>query len=74
MENKKLNELKALIRNHLNECDNVNLPTICEMKSTKEGYEKLEQNVINRIGEQGLTLGQALIQIEKEYNINTLND
>jgi len=72
--NEKLKELKNLIHSHLNVCDKILTPTICEMKDSPEGKAELEQMILTRILERGITVGQAINDIEKEYNSNLIND
>lgn len=72
--NEKLKELKDLIHSHLNACDKILTPTICEMKDTPEGKASLEEMILKRILERGITVGQAINEIEKEYNPNLIND
>jgi hypothetical protein len=70
----KLKELKQLIHIHLEECDTITTPTICEMKTTPEGKLKLEDKILKHILERGVTVGQAVNEIEKEFNPNLNND
>jgi hypothetical protein len=70
----KLKELKQLIHSHLESCDKILTPTICEMKDSKEGKSELEEKVLKRILERGITVGQAINEIEREYNSNMIND
>lgn len=72
--NEKLKELKELIHSHLSACDKILTPTICEMKDSPEGKVELEQMILTRILERGITVGQAINEIEKEYNLNLIND
>ncbi len=70
----KLTELRDLIRTSLEYCDSIEMPAVCGMKSTPEGYRLLEEDIVNRIAKGGFTISQALIQIEKENNINRIDD
>lgn len=72
--NTQLKELKQLIHAHLNECDFILTPTICEMKDTDKGKAELEEKILKRILERGITVGQAVNEIEREYNPNLIND
>ena len=72
--NEKLKELKQLIHSHLQQCDKILTPTICEMKDTPSGKSELEEMILSRILERGITVGQAINEIEKEYNPNLIND
>lgn len=66
----KLSELRRLIKVQLEMCDNANTPTICKMIADKDGYAKVEEMIIRRVAEQADTIGQAIIEVEKEFNPN----
>lgn len=70
----KIAELQALINSYLNECDTILTPTICQMKATPEGRKQIEESIISRIVQKGITVGQAINEIEREYNPNLIND
>lgn len=70
----KLEELRELIRLSLEYCDPIESPAVCDMKSTPEGYKKLEEDILDRAIKGGFTVSQAIIQIEKEYNNNRIDD
>jgi hypothetical protein len=44
------------------------------MKTTPEGKLKLEDKILKHILERGVTVGQAVNEIEKEFNPNLNND
>lgn len=66
----KLAELRRLIKIELEMCDSSNVPTVCQMKNTPEGYKKIEQLIINSVMKTGDSIGEAILRIEKEYNPN----
>jgi hypothetical protein len=70
----KIDELKTLIKTELDLCDVKKTPTVCAISSTPEEYEDLEKMIIEKIKTEGLSIGQAIVEVEKEYNINLLND
>lgn len=72
--NDKIKELRSLIKAQLEMCDHANTPTVCKMKSTTEGYNSVEEMIIRRVAEQGDTIGQAIIEIEKEFNLDEQSD
>lgn len=74
MDPAKLEELKQLISAHLNECDYTYTPTICQMKDTPKGKEQLEEKILSLILAKGCSVGQAVNEIEKEFNPNLIND
>lgn len=65
-----LTELSQLIRAHLNNCDPITTPTVCEMKATMEGAKQLEDDILSRCAQRGLSVGEAVLEIEHEYNSN----
>ncbi len=65
-----INKLKKLISLELKHCSAGNTPYVCNEKSTPEGYQKIEQLIINLIDNNGLTISQAIIEIERTYNPN----
>lgn len=65
-----LSELRNLIQAHLNNCDPITTPTVCEMKATMEGSKQLEDDILARCASRGLSVGQAVLEIEREYNPN----
>jgi hypothetical protein len=64
----KLTELKDLIKVQLEMCDPIDTPIICQMRTNE--YANLEKQIITQIVEQGKTIGDAIISIEKEFNPN----
>lgn len=66
----KLAELRRLIKIELDMCDGSNVPTVCQMKDTPEGYAKIEQLIIASVMKGGDTIGEAILRVEKEYNPN----
>lgn len=63
-------ELISLIRAHLNNCDPVTTPAVCEMKGTARGLKQMEDDILARCAARGLSVGQAVLEIEHEYNSN----
>ena len=65
-----LAELRQLIQSHLNNCDPITTPTVCEMKATMEGSKQLEDDIVARCAARGISVGQAVLEIEHEYSNN----
>ena len=70
----KIAELRRLIKTQLDMCDHANTPTVCKMIATDDGYKKVEEMIIRRVAEQGDTIGQAIVEIEKEFNLDQTVD
>jgi hypothetical protein len=71
---KELDKLKTLIKAELNLCNRDKTPTVCDLASDPEQYGKIETMIIDRIKEEGISIGQAISEIERTYNINLIND
>lgn len=67
-------ELKAMISEHLNNCEPITMPTICKMKETSKGRSEIEQKILKRIMETGQSVGQVIFDIEREFNPNFIED
>jgi hypothetical protein len=68
----RLDELKALIKQELSLCDVKRTPTVCSLNNEKN-YSELEEMIIERVKD-GATIGEAITAIERNFNINYLND
>jgi|GEM_PF-5855834 len=70
--NDKIKELKQLIKAELDFCDENSTPWVCKMKSTD--YQKVEKLIIERVSNGGYSINDAIVDIEREYNLNYSND
>lgn len=68
----KLERLKQLIQAELELCDSLSTPMVCRMNNP-ENYQQLESLIIDKVSKQGFTIGQAILEIEREYNINMID-
>lgn len=67
-----LNDLKDQIRQQLNLCDTTETPTVCSMKATTEGYDKLEALVIQKVMYgSNPSIADAIVEIENEFDPNS---
>ena len=67
MKNKTLiKELKNAIHDEIGECDPIVWGKLCQLRSTKQGYEKIEEMVIRMVAKEGMPIGSALALIEQE--------
>jgi hypothetical protein len=55
----------------LNECHETQTPTVCNLISTKDGREKILELIQIKVLRERLTIGEAIVSIEMEYNINS---
>jgi len=70
----KLKELEQLINNQLNNCNSLLHPTICQMKNNESSYKELFEYILSRCVKRGISVNQAINEIEKEYNPNINTD
>jgi hypothetical protein len=66
-------ELRSLIIAELDLCDVVSTPIVCKM-NTPENQPKLVDLVLQFVMEQDITIGHAILEVEKSYNVNMLLD
>jgi hypothetical protein len=69
-----LEKLNQTIINFLNNCSIENTPTVCNFISTTVGKEAIIELIKKKIILQNITIGEAVIQIEREYNPNSYTE
>lgn len=67
-------ELKKLIKDNLEFCDEKATPYLCAYKQTKKGYKDIESFVIKAFFETEMSVSDALVQKENILNPNYLTD
>jgi hypothetical protein len=70
----KLKELEQLINNQLSNCNSLMHPTVCQMKQNEKAYKELYSDILQRCVKKGISVNQAINEIEKEYNPNINTD
>mgnify|MGYP006908210799 CR=1 FL=1 len=70
--NGKLTKLKELIKAELELCDASTTPWVCKTK--ENNYGKVENLIVDRVVNNGDSINSAIIDIEREYNLNKQND
>ena len=69
-----LNDLKVEINAQLDQCKDQGkgtfTPKICAFIRTEEGRGKIVQLIINYVAEAGMTIAEAINEIERDYNDN----
>lgn len=68
-----IDKLKEQIALELEYCDSDNTPFVCGQVSTQEGYKKIESLIIDLVCGDAFSINDAIIQIEKTYNINKID-
>lgn len=61
------NQINAM----LDDCSKKYTPTVCNFISTKEGRERIFELIQKKVIQEKLTIGEAIVSIEQEYNINS---
>ena len=69
-----MNDLKIEINAQLDQCKEDEggtfTPKVCSFISTSQGREKVEQWIINLVAEEGMTIAEAINEIERDFNDN----
>lgn len=70
-----LEQLKDMIKSELDECDPSITPYVCS-RNTPENYKNLEKSILDRVlkADGETSVSQAIDDIEREFNPNSLND
>jgi hypothetical protein len=69
-----LQEINDLIAVNLDECDKYDYPHVCNMASNPDTRKLLEERLLNMIKASGMTVQEAILQMERAYNPNMLED
>lgn len=67
-------ELKKLIADNLEFCDEKSTPYLCKHKRTIKGYKDIENFVIKAFFDTNMGVSEALVQKENILNPNYLTD
>jgi hypothetical protein len=71
--NESLKKLKDQIRQQLDLCDSADTPAVCQMKESPQGYADIEKMVIQKVlYGTNPSVADAIVEIENEYNINSV--
>ena len=66
-------ELKKQIASELEYCNPNDTPWLCAQISDKEGYDKIEQLIIELVCGEAMSISSSIVQIEQLYNPNRLD-
>ena len=55
----------------LDNCSTEYTPTLCSLISTTEGREKVFELIQKKVIQEKITIGQAIVSIEQEFNPNS---
>lgn len=66
--------LEEKIQEQLDLCNMEETPTVCRLISTSDGRKKVVKLIEKKIIQQKLTIGQSIVDIELEFNINSTDN
>lgn len=66
-----IERLEEKIKEQLDLCIEQDTPTVCSLIRTPEGREKIVELIKQKIIMQKITIGQSIVDIELEFNINS---
>ena len=66
-----LEQFNTQINAMLDNCSTQFTPTVCNLISTSEGREKVFELIQKIVIQQKLTIGEAIVSIEQEFNPNS---
>jgi hypothetical protein len=69
-----LMEIKMLVRENLNFCNQESTPYLCSYSQSEEGYKDIEDFCVKAFLETEMDISEALIMKENLLNPNYLND
>ena len=67
-------ELLTEIGITLETCDSSITPKVCEYRSTPSGFEKLRNQIAQRVMSEGQSIYQATLAIEREFGVTFMED
>ncbi len=67
-------ELKMVIKEYMDYCNEKNTPYVCKLKQTKEGYKAIEDFIINMVIQTDKSVSEAIVEKERILNPNYLTD
>lgn len=74
-ENRQLiKDVKDVLAQYLKYCNEKRTPYVCQLKSTPEGYKKVEDFVLRVVIKGGNKVGFAIMEMERQLNPNYIVD
>lgn len=67
-------EVLALIRGQLEYCDIETTPMLCKMLMIEGNRPRLERAILEYIKEEGHSIAEAILQVERDHNPNIIDD
>lgn len=69
-----INDVKNTLAQYLKFCNEKRTPYVCNLKSTSEGYKKVEDFVLKVVIKGGNKVGFAIMEMERQLNPNYIVD
>lgn len=69
-----LEAFNAQINAELNLCKREETPIVCNLISTKEGRDKVFILIQKKVIQEKISIGQAIVSIEQEFNPNSYTE
>lgn len=70
----KLAKLRNLAKAELDLCDKNKTPYVCALNNDSETVGDLLNTIVKMVQRYGLTIGQCIVRLERDYNPNLIND
>jgi len=65
-----IKDVKNILAQYLKFCNEKRTPYVCNLKSTPEGYKKVEDFVLKVVIKGGNKVGFAIMEMERQLNPN----
>jgi hypothetical protein len=66
-----LEQFNTQINAMLDDCSKKYTPTVCNFISTPDGRQRIFELIQKKVIQEKLTIGEAIVSIEQEYNPNS---
>ena len=66
--------VRASAEKELEFCNAAETPTVCNMISTPEGKTKIIDLIVEYVGNNGMSISEAIVYIEREQNTSLNNE
>lgn len=66
-------QVKAAAEKELEYCNSIDTPAVCQMISEPDGKQKIIDLIVEYVGRNGMTVGEAINYIERENNPQLTN-
>jgi hypothetical protein len=63
-------EVQKLAESELQYCNQHDTPYVCAMTNTDAGKKQIIQLIVEYVGKHGMSISEAIVQIENERNSN----